>query len=169
MAAMGPEGVALLDRYLRCVAEYHKEWERLAAEERPGPVGQCGIDLRDVRIAPAATRRTTVDSRVLAAAQACRAVVLQHPGRDPVGILLAGAFKCAFSLDLAPAPDRRQILHLSVSNSLGLGGLRRIEEAFLTGLYFTPEERPFLQEEAGHLWPCTHVRYVTPGESAAPA
>lgn len=81
MVAIGPEGVALLDRYLGKVAEYRREWKRLTAEERPGPVSQYGIDLTDVRIAPAETRRTTVDSPVLAAAQACRAVALQ-PGRS---------------------------------------------------------------------------------------
>lgn len=162
VAAMGPEGVPFLDRYLRRVAEYRREWERLAVEERPGPFGQYGIDLTDVRVAPSETRLTTVDSRALAAAQASREVAMQCPGQDPVGMLLVGAFKCAFSLDLASDPSRSQALHLSVSNTLGLGGLRRIEEVFLAGLYFTPEERPFLHEESGHMWPCTHFRYIAP-------
>jgi len=72
LAALGPEGVALLDRYLQHRGGYRQDWERLTAEARPGPFGQYRIDLTKVRLAPAYPRLTTVDSRVLAAAQACR-------------------------------------------------------------------------------------------------
>jgi hypothetical protein len=154
-----PEMIALRTRYDRAVAEYRAQWERLYAERGDGPFGQYGIDLSEVTVLPSLTPKTAVDMRVLAAAQACRDVALRFPGQDPAGMLLVGPYRCALSLDRSPEPHHRGLLHLSVSHALGLGRLQRIEEAFLTGLFFRADERPSLVEEYGRTVPCTHVRY----------
>jgi hypothetical protein len=159
VGAPEPEMIALRARYDRAVAEYRAVWERLHAERGDGPFGQYEVDLSEATVVPSLMPKTVVDMRVLAAAQACREVALRFPGQDPAGLLLVGPFRCALSLDRSPDAHHRGVLHLSVSHTLGLGHLQRLEEAFLTGLYFTAEERPCLDEEYGQTVPCTHVRY----------
>jgi hypothetical protein len=154
-----PEMIALRARYDRAVASYREQWERFYADRGDGPFGERTIDLSEVTVTPNITPKTVVDMRVLAAAQACREVALRFPGQDPAGLLLVGSFRCALSLDRSPDNRHRSVLHLSVSHALGLGQLQRLEEAFLTGLYFTADERPFLVEDYGQTVPCTHVRY----------
>lgn len=157
-----PDTIALRARYDRVVADYRTVWEQFYATRGEELFGKHTIDLSAVSVVPSATPKTVVDARVLAAAQACREVALRFPGHDPAGMLLIGPFRCALSLDRSQDTDHRGILHLSVSQAPGLGPLRRIEEAFLTGLYFTADERPFLAEEYGQTVPCTHVRYPLP-------
>ena len=154
-----PEMIALRARYDRAVAGYLEQWERLYADRGDGPFGERTINLSEVTVTPTITPKTVVDMRVLAATQACREVALRFPGQDPAGLLLVGSFRCALSLDRSPDTHHRGVLHLSVSHALGLGQLQRLEEAFLTGLYFTADERPFLVEHFGQTVPCTHVRY----------
>ena len=155
-----PEMIALRTRYDRAVADYRTQWERLYMERGEGPFGQNGIDLSEVTVVPSLMPKTVVDMRVLAAAQASRGVALRFPGQDPAGLLRVGPYRCALSLDRSPDAQHRGLLHLSVSHTLGLGRLQRIEEAFLTGLYFTADERPSLAEEYGRTVPCTHVCYA---------
>jgi len=159
VGSLEPEMIALRARYDRAVASYRAVWERLYVERGAGPFGKYGIDLSEVSVVPSLTPKTVVDMRALAAAQACRGVALRFPAQDPAGMLLVGLYRCALSLDRSPEPHHRGLLHLSVSHALGLGRLQRIEEAFLTGLYFTAAERASLTQEYGEMAPCTHVRY----------
>jgi hypothetical protein len=157
--------IALRARYDRAIAAYRTLWKQFYAERGDGRYWEHTVDLSEVDAIPSDTRKTVVDMRVLAAAQACREVALRFPGQDPAGMLLAGPFRCALSLDRAKGADQRYFLHLSVSIAIGLGHLRQIEEAFLTGLYFSATERPSLYGEFGQTAPCTHVLYPMLGSA----
>lgn len=151
-----PEAAALLARYEALEAGYRQEWEALYAVVSGEPFGTRGIDLAGCSVAPRLDRLTTADPRLLAAARAARRCALKRPGRDPVGMLWAGAFKCCVSLD----PDRNaaghRLLHVSISQSLALGLPSRPEASFLLSLYYAPDELSRIRCAEGTRWPLFH-------------
>ncbi len=116
-----PEAAALLARYEALEASYRQEWDALYAVDPGHSFGTRGIDLSECSVAPRLDRPTAADPRLLVAARVARRCALEHPGRDPVGMLFAGAFKCCVSLDRDRGASEQLSLHLSISHLLGLG------------------------------------------------
>jgi hypothetical protein len=151
-----PEAMGLLARYEALEAGYRAEWEALYTVASDEPFGTRGINLAECSVAPRVGRPTAADPRVLAAARAARWCALEHPGRDPVGMLWAGAFKCCVSLDLDRNVSGHCLLHVSVSQSLALGLPSQLEAGFLTSLYYAPDELPRIRCAEGTQWPLFH-------------
>jgi hypothetical protein len=152
----GPEAAGLLARYEALEAGYRQEWEALYTVVSDEPFGTRGIDLAECSVVPRPDRPTAADPRLLAAARAARRCALSHPGRDPVGMLWAGAFKCCVSLDLDRNAAGHRLLHVSISQSLALGLPSQLEAGFLTSLYYAPDELSRLRCAEGTQWPVLH-------------
>jgi hypothetical protein len=164
-----PENRAVAERYAALRAGYEEVWERLAETRPSDPRALPRLDLTAARIVVSDTRQSVVDARVLAAAQACRAVALRQSGAPPAGVLLAGPFRCTCSVDHRTDGEPGAALHLSVSHAMGLGRVSPLEGALLTGLYFTAGERGHLVERPGVTTPCTHWWCPLPAPSMDPS
>lgn len=147
------EDRALLERYLTGVEAYRHEWQgayEYSEEQHVVDLAGDDVQLFDP------SRFVTVPARVLAAARGLRHAVAAHPGSPPAGLLAAGQFTFALSLDATPQGPMQYALHLSVMNTLAPGMLSLVEQEFVLSLFFTPGERPLLCAEHGHVQPVTH-------------
>src|SRR5262249_55068843 len=139
-AAMSPDAVALLDRYLGQVEMYRRRWIDLyASKEEMVRVNFSSARVED-GVAP--LQLPAVPMQILAAARGLRHAVETHPFENPRAMLTIGHFNLSASLgeqDHPEAKSRPWALHVSVSNTINPREFCRLQQLWLPALFFTPE------------------------------
>jgi len=152
---LAPDAVAVLDRYLKLVENYRRQWETFYGLDWEKELPE--IDFSSLDLDFSGERWPSMRAEVLAAARGMRKAVATRPGEeDPPGLLRVGQFQCILSFDGTPDDPMPYALHLSVMNRLTPGMLSTAEEAFLLSLFYVPGERPFLRAQPGETVPVTH-------------
>lgn len=152
---LAPDAVAVLDRYLKLVENYRRQWETFYGLDWER--GLPEIDFSSLDLDFSGERWPSMRAEVLAAARGMRKAVATRPGEgDAPGMLRVGQFQCILSFDEISDDPMPYALHLSVMNRLTPGMLSAAEEAFLLSLFYVPGERPFLRAQPGQTVPVTH-------------
>ena len=150
--AAAAEAEGLPGRYEDLVERYrgHFELEYELAEAWPElDLSRCEVDL-------AADRFSSAAMDVLAASRALRQVVAGRPGLQPPGVILLGPYRAVVSFDETPESPHPWALHVSIGMNRVPGRLTDQEVAWLTSLFFTPGEVPFLLARPGETVPVVH-------------